>query len=272
MQVKLNERLIYVDDSETVISVVREHYREDDYDIILYNSFPLGEDRPLNEFDEIIVFKKGVCPPRDELEYLLTARHTPHVHDVLKTAVVAVAGLGGLGSMTALNLARTGLGKLILVDFDIVEPSNLNRQQYFIDQIGMKKTDALSVTIARINPFIGIEAHDCGVTAENAENLFREASVVVEAFDNPSDKEMLVRAVINNMTDKYIVAGSGMAGYGPNNDIVTERVGRLFLCGDGVSEAGPGEGLMAPRVGICASHQANQVVRILLGSGLNLMT
>jgi sulfur carrier protein ThiS adenylyltransferase len=100
----------------------------------------------------------------------------------------------------------------------------------------------------------------------NVPTVFAGCNVIVEAFDRAEMKSMLVDTVLSGMPDTVIVAASGMAGYGPNNDIATRRINRRFyLCGDQTSEARPGSGLMAPRVGIAASHQANQVVRILLG-------
>ncbi len=265
MDVRVNEKTGDALPGETLFSFLKRLYADHPYDIIVYNSYPVVEDRPLHEGDEIVLIKRGACPPPDEYESLLTARHTPGVHAVLKAAVVGIAGLGGLGSSVALALARSGVGSLIIADFDTVEPSNLNRQQYFADQIGMTKCRALTETLLRVNPYMDIEAHETRIDGDNIGMLFSRASVIVEAFDDPAAKEMIVRYVINNMDDKAIISASGMAGYGPNNDIRTWRSGNLYVCGDGVSEARPGSGLMAPRVGICAGHQANQAIRILLG-------
>jgi len=156
-----------------------------------------------------------------------------------------------------------GIGKLIIADYDVVVPSNLNRQQYFIEQIGMYKTNALKENLNKINPYVDIEVHNKKVRKDNIEKLFSECSIIVEAFDSAESKQMLIDYVLNNM-DKKIISGWGMAGFGPSNDIKTKKVGKLYICGDGESSAGPGIGLMAPRVGICANHQANQVVRIII--------
>ena len=100
----------------------------------------------------------------------------------------------------------------------------------------------------------------------NIKEIFSDASVLVEAFDKAEYKARFVNFILLNMSDKYVVAASGMAGYGDANLITTKRISeKFFLCGDGVSEAKPGNGLMAPRVGVCANHQANVVLRILLG-------
>ena len=196
----------------------------------------------------------------------MRARHTPGVHEPLKKAVVGIAGLGGLGSSCAVALCRMGIGKLIIADFDVVEPSNLNRQQYFIDQIGMYKTEATRENLRRINPYVEVETHCLKLDESNIPLVFHGASIVVEAFDRADMKAMIIRKVSSAMPDVFVVAASGVAGHGDGNEIrVIELTRRLFVIGDGKSEARPGMGLMAPRVGVAAHQQANTVVRIILG-------
>jgi len=127
--------------------------------------------------------------------------------------------LGGLGSTVAVALTRVGIGKLILVDFDIVDPSNLNRQQYFIDQIGMPKVYALKETLLKINPYIKIDTYNEKLNSSNIERIFKYADVIVEAFDRAEEKAMLINAISEKLPDKYIVAASGVAGFGDNNEI-----------------------------------------------------
>ena len=135
----------------------------------------------------------------------------PGITDILKQKKVAIAGLGGLGSNIAVMLSRIGVGKLFLVDFDKVEPSNLNRQHYNINHLGMQKTLALKSQIEIINPFIEIEIKDIKITEENAREIFKGYPIVCEAFDNPIYKAILVNALLEN-GDTKIVAASGMAG------------------------------------------------------------
>ena len=235
-------------------------------DVIIYNGFPVTSDRPLKEGDEIVFIQKGEIPSPEEFECLMMARHTPGIHQKIKRSVVGIAGLGGLGSTVAIALARIGVGTLILVDFDVVEPSNLNRQQYFIHQIGMPKVEALQENISKINPYVKIQPYHEKLDRNNVERIFKEAEVVVEAFDRAEEKAMLINAISEKMPDKYIVAASGVAGYGDNNEIKTVRFSsKIFIVGDQKTAAQPGVGLMAPRVGIAAHHQANTVLRILLG-------
>ena len=184
----------------------------------------------------------------------------------LKAATVGIAGAGGLGSAVAVALARVGVGRLVIADFDVVEPSNLNRQQYFIDQIGLPKVEALAANLQRTNPYVAVEPHPVRLDPENVPVIFAGCSIVVEAFDRADMKAMLVDTVLTQMQGVTVVAASGLAGYGPNNAITTRKItSRLYLIGDGTSEAQPGQGLMAPRVAIAAGHQANLVVRLILG-------
>jgi len=183
----------------------------------------------------------------------------------LKRATVAIAGLGGLGSNVAVALARTGVGRLIIVDFDKVEQSNLNRQQYFIDQVGKNKTDCLTENIKRINPDVEVLAHQTKLDVENMPSIFAAAEIIAECFDMVSEKQMLVETVLTKMDKAIIVSVSGLAGYGDSNAIRTKRLSkRLILVGDGQSGTDSCEILTAARVGIAANHQANAIVEVLV--------
>ncbi|OGP92652.1 MAG: thiamine biosynthesis protein ThiF [Deltaproteobacteria bacterium RBG_16_48_10] len=264
IRIKINEREVSVPYEMTLLQL-KEQFKPD-ADLIIFNGFPLALDHSLQSGDEIILIKKGENPSPEEIECLMMARHTPGVHQKIKNSVVGIAGLGGLGSSIAIALARVGVGTLILVDFDIVEPSNLNRQQYFIHQIGMTKVEALQENLSKINPCVKVQLYHEEITRDNVERIFKEAQVVAEAFDRADQKSMLINAISEKMPDKYIVAASGLAGYGDNNEIRTVRfASRIFIVGDQKTAAQPGVGLMAPRVGIAAHHQANTVLRILLG-------
>jgi sulfur carrier protein ThiS adenylyltransferase len=229
------------------------------------NGFPAKEDSILKESDKVVIIRRGEIPKKEELEALMVARHTPGVHERMKTATVGIAGLGGLGSAVAIALARMGIGTLILVDYDIVDPSNLNRQHYFIDQIGKKKTEAMAEILAKINPYVKVVPHKVELDRKNIPRLFRMADVVVECFDRAEEKAMILETAAGLLPNTYVVGASGLAGYGDSNTIKTWRMGeRIFLVGDLVKAAEPGQGLMAPRVGIAAHHQANLVVSLLV--------
>lgn len=205
-------------------------------------------------------------PTEKAIDSALCERHGEKVHKILKKSTVAIAGLGGLGSNVALALARAGVCGLKLVDFDRVELSNLNRQQYGIRHLGRYKTEALTEELLEINPYLQIKYCTVRVDENNVKNLFEGVTVICEAFDVPETKAMLVNRVLEIFPDTIIVSASGMAGYGSSNTVITRKItDRFYLCGDGTSKVRPGEGLMAPRVMMCASHEANMIIRLLLG-------
>ena len=186
------------------------------------------------------------------------------IQSILKNHTIGIAGCGGLGSNCAVALARVGIGKLILCDFDVVSESNLNRQYYFVDQIGLKKAPALKENIHRINPKVEVVAIDILLQPKNVPEIFFDCDVIVEAFDRSDMKQMIIETVLGNMPGKPIVAGVGLAGYGDSNTIQMKQTGDLYMCGDGTSEVSDENPPLAPRVGIAAHMQANTVLEILL--------
>lgn len=238
----------------------------DNKTVTIKNGFALSEDSHIKDGDSVFFIRKDALPDRDALDVMMKARLTPGVYEKIKNAKVAVAGLGGLGSSIAESLARTGVGHLHLIDFDTVEPSNLNRQRYRICHLGMAKSEATAMQIKEYNPFIEVKAQQVYITAENAADIFADDDIICEAFDSPESKAEVVNALLEKCPQKIIVAASGMAGLESSNKIVTKRIMKNFyLCGDGVSAAEEGRGLMAPRVDICAGHQANMVLRLITG-------
>ena len=264
MKVLVNEKEMYIEDKITAFKVKEDI--KNDADIVILNGFPIKEDYSLNEGDKITLIKRGEIPKKEELEALMVSRHTPKVHEKVKKAKVAIAGLGGLGSTVALALGRIGVGYLKIIDFDVVEPSNLNRQQYFIKHIGMKKCHALKDILSEINPFINVEVVDVCINKDNIKELFDDMDIVIEAFDGAENKAIIVRDVLLQTEKTKVISASGMAGYYSNNLIVSKKVNsRLYMCGDFKNEAKVNEGLMAPRVGIAACHEANMALRLILG-------
>jgi sulfur carrier protein ThiS adenylyltransferase len=263
VRLKVNERFVEFKEPPKLMEV-RAKYKPGS-DLTILNGFPTQENPVLHDGDNIVFIRKGAMPSREELESLMTARHTPGVHEVVKKARVGIAGLGGLGSVVAVALARLGVGELVIVDYDMVEPSNLNRQQYFIDQIGKPKTEAMEENLRRINPYVKVSSHKTVLTEKNIPEYFCKVSALVEAFDKAEAKAMLLNTMAEHCPDVPVVTASGVAGHGPSNSIKTTPFGKYFIVGDQESEAAAGQGLMAPRVGIAAHHQANCVLRILLG-------
>ena len=205
-----------------------------------------------------------LIPTKEEWYDALSERHGEKTQNIFESATVAICGLGGLGSHIAFALARAGIGKLILIDFDSVDVTNLHRQQYKASQIGMNKTDALRDNLLEIAPYVAIETHSVRISENNAEELLKKADVICEAFDDAESKAMLANLVLEKMPEKYLVAASGMAGFGSANAIQTRRISkRFYLCGDGTSDVQSEGSLVATRVMLCAAHQAHTVLRIL---------
>ena len=195
----------------------------------------------------------------------LLKRNVKGVSKKLKETKVCILGLGGLGSNVAVLLARAGIGYLKLVDFDIVEASNLNRQQYRISHIGLKKTEAIKTIIKEINPFVEVETLDIKVDRKNIYSIVGDIEIVVEAFDRAETKAMTLEELLAKK-NKIVVSASGMAGLGSANEIVTKKIkDNFYLVGDNYSDYEEYLGIMSTRVMICASHQANVVLRLILG-------
>ena len=182
----------------------------------------------------------------------------------LKGTCIGIAGCGGLGSNCAMALARAGVGNLVIADFDIVTRENLDRQYYFLDQVGQKKVLALRDNIARVNPDIVVQAHDLRLGPDEVVHIFKNCTLIIEAFDRADMKLMIIETVSERFPDKFIIAASGLAGYGENNALRTRRLGSLFICGDETSEVSADLPPLAPRVGIVAAMQANQALEIIL--------
>ena len=208
----------------------------------------------------------GEIPSREEFTKIMDSRFSSEVYEKMKAGRVGIAGLGGLGSHIAVMLARSGIGRLHLVDFDTVDLSNLNRQEYRIAHLGRPKTDALREQLLEINPYLTITSDCVKITEENAAEIFKEDDIICEAFDQPENKAMLVEAVLSGCPGKKLVTGSGMAGFESGNIIKTRKIMKnWYICGDEKTDIADGIGLMAARGSICAGHEANMVIRLLQG-------
>ncbi len=203
-------------------------------------------------------------PTKEDMLLVLQQRHGKELQSKFSNSSVAICGLGGLGSNIAIALARAGVGKLILIDFDKVDLSNLNRQQYFISQIGMYKTEALKDNLKQIAPYIKIDVHTVRISESNIKLLLSDADIICEAFDRAEEKAMLVNYIAENLSQKYLVSASGMAGMSSANSIKTRKVAKhLYLCGDEISDVSYDIGLVSSRVMVCAAHQAHMILRII---------
>lgn len=202
--------------------------------------------------------------PLSDVYHGMKARNVKDSTERLTAAHVVIAGCGGLGTNIAIALTRIGVGHLTLIDFDSVELSNLNRQQFKLSQVGMPKVAAMKQNLQEFNPFVTIDTVQTEVTRDNIPDLFKDADIICEAFDNPAAKALLLDTVSDVFPDKPLVMGTGMAGVHSANTVTTKHPRpNLYIAGDGESKGA--EGLMAPRVMVAAGHEANMITQLILG-------
>jgi len=185
--------------------------------------------------------------------------------EILQRCTVGIAGCGGLGSNAALALTRAGIGRLLLVDFDVVEESNLNRQQYYLEDVGKKKVVVLAERLRAINPDLRVEVFDVRLEPDALDQIFAEADLLLEAFDRAENKRWLIEAWCRIFPERPIVVASGVSGLGRTETLQVLRSGRIIVCGDRSSDVR--EGLCAPRVAIAANMEANEAVAWLVEHG-----
>jgi sulfur carrier protein ThiS adenylyltransferase len=183
----------------------------------------------------------------------------------IRSSTVGIAGLGGLGSNAAISFARSGIGKLVLVDFDKVEEKNLDRQYYFLDQVGKSKVEALKENIKKINPEVKLETYNLKLEKGSMEKPFLDVDVVIEALDDAKTKADFIEEIMLKLPDKPVVGASGVAGYGHSDRIVTKRCGKLYMVYDEHARSSEEDVLLAPRVSLMANWEANLAIEILLG-------
>lgn len=202
----------------------------------------------------------------------LIERHGAARQEKFSRGRVAICGLGGLGSRVAELLTRAGVGYLRLIDFDRLEATNLNRQWYFMEQLGRYKAEALADNLRRITPYAELDVHTVRITEDNLASLLADVDVIVEAFDNATCKAMLVNGVREQFPRCHLVAASGMAGFASSNAMRVRRLSENFyLCGDGRSAADAGDGLYGARVNICSAQEALVVLQLLAGESVNIV-
>ena len=250
-------------DAKTVGDLLMDH---PDGTVAIVNGRHMTSDDALREGDSVHLLH-GDGTFRGQLSApLLSERYTEPVFDRISNARVGIAGLGGMGSHVAIALARSGVGHLVVVDFDRVDQTNLNRQNYSTHDVGKPKSEATARILASVSPGTDVVHHDVMITRDNVHDLFSGCDVVCEAFDDPACKSMLVEELLSSDPNVVIVSCSGMAGFGSPNGIRTIRpMSRLYVCGDGETDASTGAGLVASRVMVCAGHVAHTAIRVILG-------
>lgn len=235
-------------------------------DALIVNGHSKVWDTAVTEDDEVLMLDSRTAPSKAVWRAIYDARYGKDIMDRLQAAKVAICGLGGLGSLIALELGRLGVGTLLLIDDDTVEPTNLARQHYTMRHIGQNKTDAMAAQLSEAAPLTRVITQCIHLNRENIAELLGDYPMVCEAVDRPETKAALTEVILAACPQTTIIGASGMAGYGPGNAITAKKIfSRLYMVGDGESEGEEGIGLMAPRVGLCASAQATLIMRLILG-------
>jgi sulfur carrier protein ThiS adenylyltransferase len=192
----------------------------------------------------------------------------PYDLETVKTRLhrcrVGIAGAGGLGSNIAMALARAGVGHLLVVDFDRVEESNLNRQAFFLDQIGQLKTRALKENIERAVKGCVVEILNIRLEKGDMASHFANVDVVVEALDAASTKVNFIEEILTKLPGKRLVAASGVAGIGGLDRIRVIDTGDLILVEDPHANSSDEDVVLCPKVGAIAHFQADIVLGILM--------
>lgn len=266
MYIKVNNHMYPLSEANTTLADLMNVFCVGGSDFIaLVNGTAAKGHRLLKRGDEIFFVSKTDFVDKETWQAMMRTRYTPEIYEKISAARVGIAGLGGLGSNIAIMLGRAGVGHLHLIDFDKVDVSNLNRQHYTIAQLGMYKTVATAQNIRAVNPYIALREDTATVDATNIDTLFLKDDIICEAFDDAQSKALLVNTLLEKQPQKKIIAASGMAGYESSNTIQTNKItDHFYLCGDKITEAKEGCSLMAPRVMICAAHQANMALRLIL--------
>jgi sulfur carrier protein ThiS adenylyltransferase len=179
-----------------------------------------------------------------------------------RSVKIGIAGCGGLGGNCAFNLVRSGIMRIKLVDFDLVEPENLDRQFFFQGQAGMAKPCALADNLKKINPAIELDLVKKRISRENAKEIFKDCRIIVEALDQAEEKAMIVESLLAE--SDLIVSVSGISGLGDSDRIMTHRLKKnLIVVGDfstGTDKAPP----LSPMVNIAAAKQADAVIEHIM--------
>ncbi len=201
-------------------------------------------------------------PVRNEFEKGLLKYLSTEQLNKIQTAKIGIAGAGGLGSNIAHALVRTGFIDFEIIDHDNIQPDNLNRQNFYLNEIGKPKVEITAQRLLQINPEVSVQVSAIYLDSKNIWDHFLDRTIIFEAFDNVESKKLLLETFGNS--DKLLIFGSGMAGIA-NIEIKINKVKEnVFIVGDGLTEVSPGNPPLAPRVMVCAALMASVAVNQVL--------
>lgn len=189
-------------------------------------------------------------------------RQDPEINKILENSRVSILGCGGLGSNIAMTLARCGVGEIYIYDFDKVEYSNLNRQNYDLEDLGSSKVFQTKKKIEETIPYTKVVANDLIISEANLGEISKKTDVFIEAFDKKEMKSLVFDYFLGKK-DKKLVMASGLSGLGNFCDIKIKEIENITMVGDFKST--PDEGLYAPYIGIISNLEALCAVKIIIG-------
>lgn len=175
---------------------------------------------------------------------------------------IGIGGAGGLGSNIAIMLVRSGFNKFEIVDSDTIEPSNLNRQPFLINEVGNIKVNTLKTLLRNINPEIKVSTSCVRWYEEKSPYLFKDCTFIIEAFDHADEKQKFVEYYQDKTN--YIICASGMSGFDIQEQLKIQNVGNIYIVGDQKSNVTNDTPPMAPRVTACAAIMAGLVLELTL--------
>lgn len=232
----------------------------------LVNGRHVDDGRPLKDEDNIVFVRKN-SPLERVIEDSLCQRYSEDIHSRISAAKIGIAGLGGIGSHLAMALVRSGVKNLVIADFDRVDATNLSRQNYSVNDIGFPKSDATGRILSSVSPGVRVESHDVLLNESNIPGIFKDCDIICEAMDGPESKAVFASCISESFPDKWLVCCSGMAGFGPTEEMTVKHPFRhMLVVGDGLSDNSE-HGLVASRVMTCAGMMAHAVVRLILDPG-----
>lgn len=192
---------------------------------------------------------------------------TPQQLAIIQSKKIGIGGAGGLGSNCAMMLVRSGFKHLEIIDKDVIDASNLNRQQYFMKEIGLSKVAITQQRLLDINPDLNINVHHGEWTETIGNQFFKNADFIVEAFDNVDWKFRFAQFYAQRFP--VVVSGVGMAGLTTKQPLSVKKIGNLYICGDRSTNAHEGHPPMAPRVTQCAGLMAEVILDLTLNIPLH---
>ena len=198
----------------------------------------------------------------EDIREKVLERQDPIVNEKLKDAKVSILGCGGLGSNIAMTLARSGIGELYLYDFDLIEYSNLNRQNFTLDELGGDKAELTKKKIESTLPYVKCHNQNIYLDTESMDSIVDRTDIFIEAFDNKESKTMLFDYFVGRQ-DKYLITGNGVSGLGELSDIKIKQIENVIMIGD--FNSNPDEGLYLAYVSLIANLEALTAIKIIKG-------